>query len=373
MAGGQPPTGGGVLPPVAPTGAGMLPAQPTLSDLVAQAAPVQNPLGAMNAADPELRRVAAMGGPQGMPTTTPSSSPMTTTTPTPGAPLTLSGMQQPGGQPAAPKAEMPPEIASAPRAIQDRWRLQQTKQSIAGAGTFTPQALEFVANQYLRGDRQAVQGFARSATARIALQNAIVDEAAKQGLSPEATAAKMAEFSGTVAGARTVGQRAANISLAATEAKEMLDIVKETSDKFGRTKFVPFNMALKAFESGTGEPEIAEFGAAVNALVNVYARAINPTGVPTVSDKEHARAVLNVVQSPEQVDAVLGIIRRELSIAQKAPDQVRDATRRGIIGGPVPTEAVTAPSGAASQPIRNMSKSGKKIISKDGGKTWEYE
>jgi hypothetical protein len=208
----------------------------------------------------------------------------------------------------------------------------RAKASIAGAGTFMPQAIEFTAKQYLAGDRQAVQGFARSATARIALQNAIVDEAAKQGMSPEQTAAKIAEFAGTVSGSRTVGQRAANISLAATEAQEMIGIVKETSDKFGRTNFVPFNIAIKAYESGTGEPEIAAFGASLNALVNVYARAINPTGVPTVSDKEHARAVLNAVQSPAQVDAVLGIIRRELEIAKKAPQTVRESIREGVVG-----------------------------------------
>lgn len=236
----------------------------------------------------------------------------------------------------APKASavpvMPPEIASAPRKVQDQWKIQQTRGSMAGAGTFTPETLEFTAKQYLKGDRQAAQGFARNSTARIALQNAIVDEAKKQGISPEETAAKMAEFAGTVAGSRTVGQRAANISLAATEANEMLDIVKETSDKFGRTNFVPWNYAIKAWDSGTGTPEIAALGASLNALVNVYARAINPTGVPTIADKDHAREVINAVQSPAQVDAVLGIIRRELDIAMRAPATVKAATRAGVVG-----------------------------------------
>ena len=220
--------------------------------------------------------------------------------------------------------------------------------SIAGQGTFTPQTLEFVAKQYLAGDRQVVLGFARNATARIALQNAIVDEAAKRGISPEQTAAQIADFAGVMAGSRTVGQRAANISLAATEAQEMIGIVKESSDKFARTQFVPWNVALRAYETQTGEPEIAEFGAAVNALVNVYARAINPTGQPTVSDKEHARAVLNTIQSPAQVDAVLGIIRRELEIAKKAPRQVQAATRQRVTGEtPI---VVTPPSGEGWTP-----------------------
>ena len=238
-------------------------------------------------------------------------------------------------------------IADAPEGLSNRdkrkWLMDQTKPSIAGGGAFTPQSLEFVAKQYLAGDRQAIQGFARNSTARIALQNAIVDEAAKQGMSPTETAAKIAEFAGTVAGSRTVGQRAANISLAATEAEEMIGIVKETSDKFGRTNFVPFNIALKAFETGTGQPEVAAFGASLNALVNVYARAINPTGVPTVSDKEHARAVINAVQSPAQVDAVLGIIKRELEIAKRAPQTVREGIRGSVVGTPQRRANDTAP------------------------------
>ena len=251
---------------------------------------------------------------------------------------------QPAGQPVvAPQPNtpvatglppMPPEVAAMPPREQNKWKLDQLKSSNAGGGLLNPKTLEFTAKQYLTGDRQAVQGFARNATARIALQNAIVDEATKQGLSPEATAAKIAEYAGITAGSRTIGQRSANISLAATEAQEMIQIVKDTSSQFGRTNFVPWNMALKAYLSGTGSPEISAFGASINALVNVYARAINPTGQPTVSDKEHARAVINAVQSPAQVEAVLGIINRELEIAKKAPRSVREALRSEVTGAP---------------------------------------
>ncbi len=135
-----------------------------------------------------------------------------------------------------------------------------------------------------------------------------------------------------MAGSRTVGQRAANISLAATEAQEMIAIVKETSDAFERTNFVPWNIALKAYESDTGTPEVTNLGASINALVNTYARAIAPTGVPTVSDKEHAREILSSVKSPDQVDGVLNIINRELEIAKKAPRTVQQATTERVRG-----------------------------------------
>ena len=203
--------------------------------------------------------------------------------------------------------------------------------SIAGAGSFSEEALTSVAEQYLAGDRQAIQGFARNATARIALQNKIAQLAKERGWKGEDIAAQMADFAGILSGSRTVGQRAAQIELASNEAEKMIDIVLDQSKKFERTKFVPLNAALRAFESKTGQPEVKAFGMAINSLVNVYARAISPSGVPTVSDKEHAREILSAADSPEQVQAVMDVMRQEMQAARAAPSDVRSATRRAVI------------------------------------------
>lgn len=202
--------------------------------------------------------------------------------------------------------------------------------SIAGAGAFSEEALTSVAEQYLAGDRQAIQGFARNATARIALQNRIAQLAKERGWKGDDIAAQMADFAGILSGSRTVGQRAAQIELASNEAEKMIDIVLEQSKAFERTRFVPLNQALRAFETQTGQPEVKAFGMAINSLVNVYARAISPSGVPTVSDKEHAREILAQADSPEQVQAVMRVMRQEMQAARSAPVDVRAATRRAV-------------------------------------------
>ena len=213
-----------------------------------------------------------------------------------------------------------------------QWARDRNKPSIAGAGLLSPEALTFTAQQYLTGDRQAVQGYARNTTARVALQNEIVAEAKRQGITGPALAAKMADFAGIMAGSRSVGTRQAQIELASNEALQMIKIVEDTSAKFGRTNFVPFNVALKAFDTGTGQPEIKAFGTAINSLVNVYARAINPVGIPTIQDKEHARELLATINSPAQVDAVLGILKQEMTAARTAPNEVREALKNAITG-----------------------------------------
>lgn len=218
----------------------------------------------------------------------------------------------------------------APKVLQQMER-DRARPGMAGTGLLSPEALTFTAQQYLTGDRQAIQGYARSAPMRAAIQNAVVQEAMKQGITGPALAAKMADFAGIMAGSRSVGVRQAQIELASSEALKMIKIVEDTSAKFGRTNFVPWNMALKAFETGTGQPEVKAMGAAINSLINVYARAINPVGIPTIQDKEHARDLLAVIHSPEQVDAVLGILKQEMTAARASPADVREAMRQAIV------------------------------------------
>lgn len=223
--------------------------------------------------------------------------------------------------------------------------------SLAGAGTLDPDTLKTVAEQYLAGDRQAIQGYARNAQAKAALQNEITKQAKAKGWSGADIAAQMADFSGTVAGSRTTGQRAAQIALAATEAEKMIPVAEEASRKFDRTSFVPANQALKAYQTQTGSPEIVAFGAALNSLVNVYARAISPSGVPTVSDKDHAREMISTIHSPEQFAAVMDIIRKELKIAKSAPGEVMDATRQRVSPTGKPPLDQPLPAGWSIRPL----------------------
>ncbi len=307
----------------------------------------------------QIRANLAQGGPGGsvdvgvVPTpSAPSAAPVA---PTPAVPNNLDARDlrlanatngapapAPVAAPAAPALVMPPEIASAPKKVQDAWKLKQT--GIAGGGQLSPDALKSAAEQYLAGDRQAVQGYARSAPARIALQNEIARQMKESGWTGKDVAAQMADFAGVMSGSRTVGTRAAQIELAASEAEKMIQIATDKSKAFERTQFVPVNAALKAYETNTGAPEVKAFGAAVNSLVNVYARAISPSGVPTVSDKDHAREMVSVIDSPEQFAAVMDVMRQEMKAARAAPGEVRAATRKAVTGGGVETSAAPAAS-----------------------------
>lgn len=202
-------------------------------------------------------------------------------------------------------------------------------------GALEPEDLSAMAKQYLAGDKSVFQNLGRGAQGSrnvVNLRKAIRAEMNEAGMTPSQVATKLAEFEGLKAGERTLGNRTANVEMAVNEATQFIDVAKAQSDKLGRTRFMPINKALQAFEKNTGDPDVVAFGAANNSLINAYARAVSPSGTPTVHDKEHARDMISTAQSKEQYDAVLKVMQQEMAAAKKSPGMVRESFREGATG-----------------------------------------
>jgi len=122
--------------------------------------------------------------------------------------------------------------------------------------------------------------------------------------------------SGATAAERSLATQTAKMSTAANEANQMVNVVRDLSDKVDRTEFPTINAITNAVSKGTGGKEIVQLNTSINALVNSYARAISPTGQPTVSDKNHAREVINSAYSTGQLGAILDVMQQEMSIAR---------------------------------------------------------
>ncbi len=199
--------------------------------------------------------------------------------------------------------------------------------------TLSPSTLQTMADQYLSGDKAVMQNLGRGAQGAanvVAPREAIAEAARNKGLSGAEIAAKQSEFMGMNAAQRALGTRQANFGLAKSEAYEMADLVTETSQNVSRTQFMPINKALNAYNTNTGGTEIREFGAALNSFINAYARAISPVGTPTVSDKDHARAMLSTADSHEQVVAIMDQLKKEMEAAGRAPGVVKKEIREGF-------------------------------------------
>lgn len=209
-------------------------------------------------------------------------------------------------------------------------------------GLISDQAIESMAKQYRAGDISVTANLGRGAQGAENIKK-LKEEVDRQnreiGRTPEEQAMIIAEYGGIKAGQRTVGNKSANIELAATEFNQILPIVQKASEAVSRTNFPDLNKIIQAFNEKTGDPKIVAFGGAVNTLVNLYARAISPSGNPTVSDKEHAREILNKAWSQGQFNAAVGMMKQEIDAAMASPDKVREEMRKRFLEGQQPKGA----------------------------------
>lgn len=190
-------------------------------------------------------------------------------------------------------------------------------------GQLDPEAIDFLADQVNAGDTSVLSGLARSKGAVAAVRNRATQKARESGVSPADVTAARVNLAGDLAGSRTLGTTLANVSAASSEAEKMIGIAESYVPKMNPTNYPTINAAGNYVAKQTGDPVQAGFATSLNSLVNAYARAINPKGVATVSDKNHAREIVNAAMSSGQLAEVFGVMRQEMQAARAAPKEVR--------------------------------------------------
>lgn len=117
------------------------------------------------------------------------------------------------------------------------------------------------------------------------------------------------------AGARTAGTTKANIGIASDEANRMIQVTRGLIPAVKNANITSLNALKNLIARGTGDPNIVALNTSLNSLINSYARAINPKGVATVSDKNHARDLIDSAMSNGQLDAALNVMQQEMEAA----------------------------------------------------------
>lgn len=197
-----------------------------------------------------------------------------------------------------------------------------------GQSNIDDSTLNQMADQFLAGDHGVMTGLGRGtqgAANIVALREKIASRAAEQNMSGTDIARKLAEFKGLQAEETTIGRQEGNVQMAATEAKKMSGILRQVSAKVPRSDIAPVADGEVKIEKAAGDISAAQLTAAVNTYINVYARAINPKGVGTVSDKEHAREIITAGIGDGQLNGVLDILDKEVDAALSSPGAVKES------------------------------------------------
>ena len=162
---------------------------------------------------------------------------------------------------------------------------------------------------------------------------------------PHATSEQITQFASTYtgaqSGARTEATRAANLDIILNSAKAAVPQALEASDAVPRGNWVPVNKAIQSYQAGQSDPKLAAFAVSNLQLAELWARAMNPTGVMRASDRELALANLSTATSPETYRVVVNQILQAINREKGAVSET-EAERRGgggAVQAPVPTGA----------------------------------
>lgn len=213
-------------------------------------------------------------------------------------------------------------------AHQDRQRRLEQEMAM---GTLSPESVDFAAQMYYQTGTMPPLGLGRNAAQA---RDQVIKRAAQiatgagteSPVSAEEGAAKVVGNKLTLgtktAAARTLGTTGAAMTLGANEASQMIPIAQQYVAKLNPSDYPALNQAGMFVAKNTGDPTQAGLAASLNALVNSYSRAISPTGRPTVSDKNHAREIINTAMSRGQFGEVFNVMQQEMQAAQKSLTEV---------------------------------------------------
>lgn len=210
-------------------------------------------------------------------------------------------------------------------------RVKRLEQDMA-TGVLTPDSIDFAAQMYAQTGQLPSMGLGKNAAnMRAQVMNRAAQIATGGGAdTAEQGAAKVIsnkmDVAGRSASARTIGTTGAAMTLGANEAQQMIPIAQAYVAKLNPSDYPTLNSAGLFIAKNTGDPTQAGLAASLNALVNSYSRAISPRGVPTVSDKNHAREIIASNMSKGQFAEVFNVMQQEMQAAQKSLTEVRPGT-----------------------------------------------
>jgi hypothetical protein len=197
---------------------------------------------------------------------------------------------------------------------------------------FDSETIDMLADQALTGDKSVFSGRGMTGANLGAIRQRMNQKMRDRGMTGADIAAANAQFMGFGAAQRTAGVKGANVQLAGAEFQGLLPLAQQASMAVSRSKILPFGKVQIMFNEQTNDPALREFAAVNNGIINTYARAISPTGVPTVSDKDHARKILSTAFDQKSYQATLNMLNKEIAAAMQSPIHVRESLRQEITG-----------------------------------------
>lgn len=233
------------------------------------------------------------------------------------------------------------------------------------------ETIDFMAEQYLEGDKTAFLRLPQKQTVR--LRNAIAAKAKALNLSPSEVNSRLAEFSALTKGLGSLSTRQANIDTAAAEADGMANLALEASKSIPRGKFVPLNVLQQNVELAYSNPQLAKFKLYATAVATAMA-TVAGRGTTNAGLQQEFLHMLGTAKSHEAFAAQMQAVKEEAYAVMNSTQGVRghmvdEYTGRGAKGGGGHSPAAPPEEKTITDPNDPTGK--KKIRVRKTAKGWE--
>ncbi len=145
-----------------------------------------------------------------------------------------------------------------------------------------------------------------------------------------------AKFDSNLGGLRRLESQRALIMPFATTTELNLNAAEIISAKVNRTGIPVINRWLLAGKKSlAGDPDVAQFDAAIRTAINEYAKVTSTAtggGVTSDQSRKDIEGILNSSQTPEQIKAVMQLLRVDLVNRQTGYDIIANQLQEGLSG-----------------------------------------
>ena len=178
------------------------------------------------------------------------------------------------------------------------------------------------------------------------VQQRFVEKAKEAGLSAKEITDKQLQFTGEQSYQRTTGTMGGRIEAAVGEVEQVAPLAVQASRNLPRGQFVPLNRIVQMGQEAISDPQYNDFLVKNQSLARAYGRAMNPQGVPRVSEAQEARAIglLSMANSRQAYEVQVNALLQEIEASRRAITQAR----KGIPAPPA-TSAIPSAGGASPE------------------------
>lgn len=235
-----------------------------------------------------------------------------------------------------------PQFSGSPReraAAENRWRLQQSKPSIAGAGVISPETAARIAQQALNGDDKALTPFTRNQSAMAVINEEITKQANALGMTGGDIVGRRAD----VVANRTALTAVTKDLAAITPFKEMLDQNAQVAIDLGRkiaadkTSSAFINRPLLWVKNNLSDrPDIAEYLAQMHFVEVEAARVLTQprlVGQLTEQAISDMKSILSGNMTIASTEAVINRIRADGDNRIRSMKTQQERIRAQLTGG----------------------------------------